>query len=854
MHVRKIGCGLDSRVARALGGLTLGLAVGLALAAGAPLGAQGAGDADEPPVELSPSEQGYVDGFARELERFRGMSLEEFELEFGPQKAYLSGGPRRFVRGDANESGRVDISDAACVLVHLFVGTGPCARPSCLDPFDADDSGAVEVTDAVSLLGFLFRGGAPPPAPFPAAGEDSTDDDLACAPAASALAYEPLAAEHLGEVFAYFLPSVAQEDAYRENGFVIYENVGFESMLRGYFELWRRHLPVYISVDSILDALHLSFDRMLMALEERALSVELQQMLDAMEGGIDGLRELAAGRDIEAELDDAAAWVCAARSLLAGEKAPCARGVGAVVEAILGAVAGEGQTSLVLFGAWRAIDFSHFKVRGHYTRTEALSRYFRAMMWVQRVGLEFTHRLKGPRDARLAYLLTALLERTGAIERWRSIDDAVRALVDVSDSLNPPGMQDLAAAGGFALGDLYPETRFGEFRSAALASGAGRQRINSELITSDPFAVPFTPLPPLFHVMGQRFVVDSYAFQNVTFDRIGVPGGWSAQRWMPSPLDAWFVLGNRATVPLLRAELAQWPYHPHLAALELLVSGYEYEGFWDSSLYNVWLAALRTLDEDTTSERYPEVLRTEAWDRRMLHAQLGSWAQLRHDFVLYAKPSFPPGGCFYPEGWVDPYPDFYETIGRFAVKAKAIFGGIDGGVEAYFDDLALVSGELAGIARTELAEEPLSEEQTRFIRGWLTHRTLGCGVSPEMEIDRTEPMVFDGWYPRIIYLDGANDVGFNEGEGPDPTIADIHTTPPPPVHRSEVLHVAVSEPRLMLISIENSCGTRAYVGPVLSYHELVAGELHRWTDEEWKEALASGVRPSRPWWTREFIR
>ena len=281
-----------------------------------------------------------------------------------------------------------------------------------------------------------------------------------------------------------------------------------------------------------------------------------------------------------------------------------------------------------------------------------------------------------------------------------------------------------------------------------------------------------------------------------------------------------------------------------------------------SSLYNVWLAALRSLDADTTSAEYPNVMRTETWDRRMLHAQLASWAHLRHDFILYAKPSFPPGGCFYPEGWVDPYPEFYDTIGRFAARARDLFAKLglhNSGEEVrqYFDDLAYVTAELAGIARAELAEESLTDQQTVFIRSWLTQRWLGCGIGPEEEIDRTEPMVFDGWYPRIIFLDGTSQgegQGFNEGEGFDPTIADIHTAPPPPAANNEVLHVGVSHPRLMLISIDNGCGTRAYVGPVLSYHEFVAGDIQRWTDEEWKEDLESGVRPPRPEWTREFIR
>ena len=33
----------------------------------------------------------------------------------------------------------------------------------------------------------------------------------------------------------------------------------------------------------------------------------------------------------------------------------------------------------------------------------------------------------------------------------------------------------------------------------------------------------------------------------------------------------------------------------------------------------------------------PGVARTEAWGRRLLNTQLASWAQLRHDTILYAK-------------------------------------------------------------------------------------------------------------------------------------------------------------------------------------------------------------------------
>jgi hypothetical protein len=44
-------------------------------------------------------------------------------------------------------------------------------------------------------------------------------------------------------------------------------------------------------------------------------------------------------------------------------------------------------------------------------------------------------------------------------------------------------------------------------------------------------------------------------------------------------------------------------------------------------------------------------------------------------------------------------------------------------------------------------------------------------------------------------------------------------------------------------------------GPVLSYHEFVAGGgIRRWTDEEWKAELEAGNEPPHPEWTEEFVK
>jgi plastocyanin len=85
----------------------------------------------------------------------------------------------RFVRGDTNGDGAVDISDAVATLAHLFLGA---PRRPCDDALDANDDGVLNIADPISTLSFLFVGGPEPPDPHPFRGADRTGDDLLCWP------------------------------------------------------------------------------------------------------------------------------------------------------------------------------------------------------------------------------------------------------------------------------------------------------------------------------------------------------------------------------------------------------------------------------------------------------------------------------------------------------------------------------------------------------------------------------------------------------------------------------------------------------------------------------------------------
>ncbi|MBN1459431.1 MAG: hypothetical protein JXA57_07830 [Armatimonadetes bacterium] len=84
-----------------------------------------------------------------------------------------------FRRGDANDDGAADISDAIFILSRFFLGG---EAPGCMAAVDANGDGGTDLSDAVYSLGFLFLGDPPPPPPFPGCGPGTlpTDEALGC--------------------------------------------------------------------------------------------------------------------------------------------------------------------------------------------------------------------------------------------------------------------------------------------------------------------------------------------------------------------------------------------------------------------------------------------------------------------------------------------------------------------------------------------------------------------------------------------------------------------------------------------------------------------------------------------------
>jgi len=82
-----------------------------------------------------------------------------------------------FRRGDVDDNGTLEVTDAVHILLWLFAGAG---APGCFDSADVDNNGSGEISDVVGLLGYLFQAGPPPMDPGPTSCGLDDEPDAGC--------------------------------------------------------------------------------------------------------------------------------------------------------------------------------------------------------------------------------------------------------------------------------------------------------------------------------------------------------------------------------------------------------------------------------------------------------------------------------------------------------------------------------------------------------------------------------------------------------------------------------------------------------------------------------------------------
>jgi len=650
---------------------------------------------------------------------------------------------------------------------------------------------------------------------------------------AAELGYDPLTAANLEQIRAAMPLSESLDARLAQHGFAIEPDGYIASFASGYSDIYAADLPVFISSDMVLEAIFRSHDKILQALEKQTLRPRLEHLLTSIRSSLVNQSDTL---DPEAA-SDLNFYLGVAISLLEGGKVDAREpeGVKSFVDAAMKAA---GEQRRVLFGEERDLDFSQFQPRGHYAGDPALESYFRAMIWLGRIEFRLIEtqsdgsQVLRRRQVESAIALRRLLD-PAAFSEYLSIDATIGAFVGEHDYMTVQQVDDLLAALGTTDGTAGVDD---ETLAQALVAGEfGEQRIASQVMRRSPGADTF-PLSLSFALFGQRYTVDSHVFSNLVYDRIPT-------RVVPDPLDVAFAaLGNDQALGLLGDELdTEAGYPGELSAMRMLVDAHP-EPYWQGSLYTNWLGALRTLSPAATpSAELPTVARTEAWGRRLLNTQLSSWAQLRHNNVLYVKQSYTSSAaCEYPDAYVDPYPGFFQAVVGFAERAQELTSALElegdfgAQVQAYFERVARINLTLAEMAEAQRTGMPHSAEHMAFI-----NQAVNANVNCDGTI-----LGHTGWYADL-HFDPMQAVEM------DPVITDVHTDiggDLPVARPASVLHVGTGLPRRIVMTVDSCQGPRAYAGIVSAYQEVLEEGLTRLTDEGWKLRLQQGDEPPTvPW-------
>lgn len=633
-----------------------------------------------------------------------------------------------------------------------------------------------------------------------------------------------------------------------EQMFFLYEDYG-ENEEKG-------PIPNFITVDSVLQTYHIFFDFALRSAEQDRLLAVATALTHACAGAsAQQLRAAAELNPAGSPLQEAAArnlaYFLVARKLLTGQEPSNTTGVpdrdrimemaGQELERI---AVHEGRFPSAIMG--RTVQYDQFVPRGHYTRSEELGRYFQALMWYGTVPFELDAPAE-PADLVRRHVLQALLitkalsQNQWAQETWERVFEPTEFFVGGADDLTwrqylPPAQQVFGK--DLALKELADAGKLDSFIALARAR-LPRPVIAPALLQADdagsPQQVRATPQGRQFRFMGQRFIPDSYAMQQLVWPLVGTD---EQPRYWPLGLDLMAVLGSQRARDLAADACDQKRFRGFGEQLAKVTGEFAArpEAQWWQNLYWAWLHCLQPLLEPK-AQGYPTFMRSTPWLDKELMTAHGSWAQLRHDTVLYGKPSGAEMGAGPPvmvQGYVEPYP---EVFGRLAYLAHLTRDGLQArgllsekirkGAEKFGSILLFLKScaekELTGVALTAA-----EYDRIQFFGGEIERATLEVGEGGEG---------MTSWYQIA-----------NETDRYMATIADVHT------NFARCLEVGVGNAnRIYVIVPDPKGGLQIAKGGVMSYYEFQWPVGDRLTDEKWIGMLKAGSNPPMPAWTQSFV-
>jgi len=505
-------------------------------------------------------------------------------------------------------------------------------------------------------------------------------------------------------------------------------------------------------------------------------------------------------------------------------------------------------------------DYTQFKPRSHYTKNDILKSYFIAMMWYGRMGFA----LNSDELTRAALISTKQINilKVGdenLSDMWSKMMDTVDFFVGEVDDLMAYDytevMQEVYTAGSddsvFA-----DDTLLQKFISRAKAELPNPKIVSEVLDVYDNSGERDELLANMkqFRFMPQRFTPDAYVLNTLT-QGIGSPDKETGQNLpsMPTALMPIRILSPENEI--VQEYLDQWISDPEriawqnresdrvikkkLAELDEEFAAYD-DDVWTQNIYWSWLDCLRSL-LGGYGEGYPYFMQTENWQKKNLGTVLGSFTELKHDTLLYAKQSYAERGGGWDEeeippaakGYVEPDLEFWNKIINLAKKTQQGLEERDIFPEEFsykytaFVDMAEF---MRDISEKELQNEMISDDEFEKLRTIDASFTRIAEALPGQELSQKEKRAG--------------------------IVADIHTDVSDVADENDILYEATGKPYVIYVAVKDANGTRLTRGAVYNHYEFTDALGERISDEDWQKKVYNqeGELLEADIWSRELIK
>ncbi len=619
-----------------------------------------------------------------------------------------------------------------------------------------------------------------------------------------------------------------------QNGFVVTPS-NEEQLFYIYEKNEYLKIPSFVTTDSVLQVYHIFYDYSLRVLEKEKLLGHLEELTQNMMEKSIIVYDLLEDPDVRiAQMKNMAYFGVALRCLGKDLPADLPQEVAEIIESEfekVEAMRGFEQSSLFPF----ALDYSQYKPRGHYTRSDDFKRYFKTMMWYGQAPFPLYYLneqnlpIRNEEGTLQAQLISCMVSMQNGdesdIQLWEKIYSPTVFYVGTADDLSILEYREILQTlygDQINFDDLNDERNMNLFYEEADKLPEPRIQAKYTEVT--------TPVGKQFRFMGQRYVPDADIIQALVEPII---------RPVPSGLDVMGTIGSERAYEIMVEDYRVLEVHPgYEAKYDELKEDFASLGddTWRSNMYYGWMWTLQGLLGEY-EEGYPSFMTNQAWTDKSLATALGSWSELKHDTVLYGKQSGAEcGGGEEPpqiKGYVEPSVEVYNRLLWLTRYSRANLTDRDLMVpelENKMERFEELLGFLLECSEKELKGQELSEEdyyQLMIYGGTLEYMTSS----------------FAGDVARWFEITSDTDKNMA-------VIADIHTMAPNIFSEGGYFEVGVGTAQEIFVVVPIGDSLYLTRGATFSYYEF--DSTVRLTDEEWQDALADGLAPPQPEWMRSF--